>query len=538
MKAPPPLQATEAQLQAILTRIRSGSLQQEDYPILAGALETMCFLSRQLQEKNFSIQRLRQMLFGAGTEKTAAVLNRTPSDPASNATGRGAPKGKRPGHGRRAGAAYWGLKPVKVSHAQLKVGDRCPDCGKGKLYDTARPAVLLHLQAQPIIDGTRWELEKLRCALCGQLFSATPPPEAGEEKYAANVAPMLAVMRYGYGMPMNRIAQLQQDCGVPLPTGTQWELMQEHARELVPLWEEFQRQAADGEVVYNDDTTARILSLEKEIRAAEKLAAQGAPKLRTGIFTTGLLAQRGPHTLALFFSGGQHAGENLQDVLDRRSPGLPPPIQMCDGLSRNRPRTTPTRLANCTAHGRRGFVTVAAAFPQECAHVLDIIRKVYQHDQQCRRHSLSDEQRLRFHQEHSAPLMADLQPWMEGKLQRHEVEPNSSLGEAITYMLKRWGPLTLFLREPGAPLDNNIVERALKTSIRHRNNSLFYKTQNGAHVGDLFMSLTHTCRLARVNPFDYLATLRRHLPQVRDGPAAWMPWNYQTTAATLAASHN
>jgi hypothetical protein len=211
---------------------------------------------------------------------------------------------------------------------------------------------------------------------------------------------------------------------------------------------------------------------------------------------------------------------------------------MCDGLSRNKPCTTPTRLANCTAHGRRNFVAVADAFPQECAYVLETIKQVYRNEAETRRQSFSDQQRLLFHQQHSASLMADLKKWMERKLDRHEVEPNSSLGEAIHYMLKRWDPLTLFLREPGAPLDSNPVERALKTSIRHRNNSLFYKTQNGAHVGDLFMSLIQTCRLALANPFDYLSTLRRNLTHVRDGPAAWMPWNYQATSATLATALN
>ncbi len=75
------------------------------------------------------------------------------------------------------------------------------------------------------------------------------------------------------------------------------------------------------------------------------------------------------------------------------------------------------------------------------------------------------------------------------------MEPNSGLGKAISYMLRQWPALTLFLREPGAPLDNNLCERALKKAILHRKNSLFYKTLNGAEVGDLYMSLIHTCEL-------------------------------------------
>ncbi len=215
--------------------------------------------------------------------------------------------------------------------------------------------MLLHLHAQPIVAGTVYELAKLRCGLCGQLFSAKAPAEAGQEKYDPNVAPTLAVMRYGYGLPTHRLAQMQQDVGVPLPAGTQWELMQAHAQELQPVWEEFLRQAANGELFHNDDTTARILSLEKQIREAEASSTPDA-KQRTGVFTTGIIAKRQERTFALFFSGGQHAGENLQALLERRSPGLATPIQMCDGLSRNQPATAATHMANCNAHSRRGFV--------------------------------------------------------------------------------------------------------------------------------------------------------------------------------------
>lgn len=533
MKEPQRLAADEAQLASVAQRLETRSLEPGDYELLKVVIDTVCYLSRIVQQKATSIQRLLRMIFGARTEKTATVLKRGTADRPTPSAGPGAAKARRKGHGRRAAATYWGAKKVTVAHEQLKPGDVCPGCDDGRLYDTQRPAVLLHLHAQPIVAGTVFELAKLRCALCGQLFSATPPADAGQEKYDLNVAPTLAVMRYGYGMPTNRLAQMQQDVGVPLPAGTQWELMHAHAQELEPVWEEVLRQAANGELFHNDDTTARILSLEKQIREAEAASTPDA-KRRTGVFTTGIIAKRQERTFALFFSGGQHAGENLQALLDRRSPDLATPIQMCDGLSRNKPATAATNMANCNSHGRRGFVTVADAFPDECAHVLETMREVYKYDEQTRREAMSDQQRLLFHQQHSGPLMDALKLWMEEKLEGRHVEPNSSLGEAITYVLKRWERLTLFLRKAGAPLDNNICERLLKMSIRHRNNSLFYKTLNGAHVGDLFMSLIHTCRLARANPFDYLTTLRRHIRRVRDDPAAWLPWNYQATAAALA----
>jgi hypothetical protein len=145
-------------------------------------------------------------------------------------------------------------------------------------------------------------------------------------------------------------------------------------------------------------------------------------------------------------------------------------------------------------------------------------------------------ERLRFHQEHRNPLTHDQHHWFETGLKEKQVEPNSGLGKAISYMLRHWQALTLFLREPGAPLDNNLVERALKKAILHRKNSLFYKTLNGAEVGDLYMSLIHTCELNHVNPFDYLTELQRHAGDIAASPADWMPWNYRATVEALRPS--
>ena len=138
---------------------------------------------------------------------------------------------------------------------------------------------------------------------------------------------------------------------------------------------------------------------------------------------------------------------------------------MCDALSRNVPRLaagTEILLANCLAHGRRQFVDVAENFPSECRYVLEMLGQVYGHDAEAREHGLTPDQRLRLHQQHSTPIMDELHHWLESQLAERRTEPNSGLGQAIGYLLRHWQPLTLFLRQAGAPLDNNIVERALK----------------------------------------------------------------------------
>jgi hypothetical protein len=140
---------------------------------------------------------------------------------------------------------------------------------------------------------------------------------------------------------------------------------------------------------------------------------------------------------------------------------------------------------------------------------------------------MSPKQRLLFHQTNSGSLMEELHCWLRQQFDDQKVEPNSSLGKAISYMLKHWQKLTLFLRVEKAPLDNNICERAIKMAIMHRKNSLFYKTEHGAYIGDLFMSIIHTCNLSKINPLDYLTELRKNSSAVFKTPQQWLPWNYQ-----------
>lgn len=319
------------------------------------------------------------------------------------------------------------------------------------------------------------------------------------------------------GLPFNRLEQLQASLGVPLPASTQWDIVESAADKIHPAFTELQCQAAQGEVVFNDDTVMKLLELMKENKDAS----------RKGMFSSGIVSTVGDQKIALFFTGRKHAGENLKDVLSKRRPGIKPPIQMCDALSRNAPEEFVTLMANCLAHGRRNFVDIVWSFPEDCAYVLEQLKQVYKNDALAKEQNLNPDDRLVFHQQNSKSVMEGLYKWFSSQLAEKKVEPNSGLGKAISYMKNHWNELTLFLREPGAPLDNNICERALKKAILHRKNSLFYKTQHGAYVGDLFMSLIHTCALCEVNPFDYLTQLQKHTSFVFKNPAQWLPWNYK-----------
>ncbi|MCP4237729.1 MAG: IS66 family transposase, partial [Aestuariibacter sp.] len=363
---------------------------------------------------------------------------------------------------------------------------------------------------------------------CGEIFIADTPPGIGEEKYDAASAAMIALLKYGSGMPFNRLEQLQGSCGIPLPASTQWEIAEQMADQIYPVYPELIRQAAQGDVIYNDDTTMKILALMQNINPQDQSE-------RKGIFTTGIVSTVDDQKIALFFTGRKHAGENLAELLQQRHSDRSPPIQMCDALSRNTSDAFKSILANCLAHGRRKFVEVAFNFPEQCRYVIETLAKVYKYDEIAKEQNMSADQRLRFHQSKSGPLMEDLETWLNDQLDQRKVEPNCGLGQAISYMLNHWPALTLFLRIPKAPLDNNICERALKKAILHRKNALFYKTENGARVGDLFMSLIHTCNLAGVNPFDYLTELQKHCADLAQHPERWLPWNYNDPSSSVNA---
>jgi len=529
----PCLDFTLDDLTALLARLRP-TVGDDEYQMLEALVETFGYLTAQLEDQTLTIEDLRQLLGRRTTEKTRRVLTeargqtKPPRPPPGTDTRVAAP----PGHGRNGAAAYAGARQVVVSSGTLHVGDPCPECGTGKVY-VAPPRRLVRIVGQAPLAATVYALEKLRCNLCGERFVADPPAGVGPEKYDASAASMIALLKYGNGVPFHRLAALQGNLEMPLPASTQWEILAETATVLQPAVDELIAQAAQGEVLHNDDTSMRVLALRREIDEAATTASD-----RTGIFTSGIVATRDQQRIALFFTGRQHAGENLATILAQRSPTAPAPIQMSDALARNVPKLPPglaVIAANCLAHGRRQIVQVVTRFPDACEHILDALGEVYGYDAEAARRALSPEDRLRWHQDRSGPVLTSLKDWMTAQFTEHRVEPNSSLGKAMRYLLRHWPKLTRFLEVAGAPIDNNICERALKMAIRNRKNAYFYKTTHGAEVGDLFMSLIHTCELAGANPFEYLTALQQHADVVATHASAWMPWNYREATPARAS---
>ena len=517
------LDLSSADLDALEQRLRE-RLEAQDYEIVQAMIAMIRLLSQAVEQKSTSITRLLKMMFGSGSEKTRQVLDQVleaagiqdedkPADPdTTNTQSTETKKNPKPGHGRNGAAQYRGAQRIKVPLVSPRPGQRCPECGKGKLYAQSEPAVIVRVVGQAPLQARIHELERVRCNLCGKVFTATAPEEARGPKYDQSAGAMVALLKYGTGVPFNRLEGLQDDLGLPLPAATQWEIVEGVANDVHPALRELRRQGAQGEVLHNDDTTMKILELmpgrsrhempaplvSQDARtddtpcemsaptqfemspAAEALAMVAEPDAkispitgseneeptttaaeksptRKGVFTSAIVSRFEGHTIALFATGTRHAGENLERLLELRERERDQAIQMCDALSRNIPKSFRTLVANCMAHGRRRFVDVVDSFPEQCRRVLLTLRDVYHHDAHCHEHGLSPPERMKYHQEHSGPVMQELRAWMEIQLEERLVEPNSGLGEAIRYMLKHWEQLTLFLRVSGAPLDNTMA---------------------------------------------------------------------------------
>jgi len=551
--------ATQGEIEELL-RLAKASFPAAQYDLLERMLATFTYVMMTLQNAKSSIRRLRQMLFGARTEHKRNVLAALAGiECADVAEAAGAalvlqavevveaagtadisarhsrPAAKpRVGHGRIGAGAYEGATLITLDNPDLHSGDCCPGCATGRLYASA-PRTIVKVSGQPPLAATVYKLGRLRCRMCDAVYAAPMPAAlAARPKYDASCASMLAVLRYGYGMPFYRIEALQRSLHVPLPDATQWDIVAAAAAAPRAAVQELIRQAAQAPLLHNDDTPMKVLSLMAERARAE---AQGIEPAAKAINTSGIVAVLEPHDdakprrVVLFFTGHAHAGTNIERILEHRAQALPPPIQMCDALAANVAGECLTLVANCLAHGRRQVADVAEHFPAAARRLIEDLSQVYANDATCRKEAMSAAQRLTFHQEHSKPIMEGLKTWMVAQFAQRLVEPNSGLGKALNYLLRHWDKLTLFLRVAGAPLDNNICEQALKRAILHRKASMFYKTLKGAEIGDTYMSLIHTCGLCGVNPFEYLTALLEHAEAVCRHAAQWLPWNYRAQLA-------
>ena len=558
METPKRLDFTPEQIEELVNRLNSKCLREEDYPLLADLLRAMVWLNFSLQEKQLSIQRLRA-IFGIKTESAKKLMEFAQAT-ASNGSQEGEQKeldgaGSRPEdgetaansseskddlkrdqkdakkkkgkHGHRPSSDYTQAKTIHVAHQTLKRGSQCPSCLKGRLFQLALGTVI-RIVGQPWLQVEIYRPERLRCSLCGEVFTASLPQELVSGSRADSSAKaIVSLLKYRGGVPFYRQEQMQEALGAPVSASEIWEMTEDVADAALPVYAEMCTLASEAELFHNDDTKARVLSIMEERKNKE----EEKKNERTGIFTTAILAVLNTLDvkIALFFTGRNHAGENLDELLTDRSKELPPPIQQCDG-GHNIPKNCSTQVSYCLAHARRKFYELVQVWPAIVVKVIGWFSSIFANDQSA---PVDPDKRLIWHQEKSGPIMSQMYKYLNSLIEQREIEPNSSLGKAIAYLNNHWEGFTLFLKIPGVPLHNNDAERLLKRAVLNRKNAYFYRNETGAKIGDILTSMMETCILNNKNPWNYLIAIQEQQKDVRHNPDRWFPWNFETRLKEL-----
>ncbi|MCB1212965.1 MAG: IS66 family transposase [Chlamydiia bacterium] len=540
MKKPTRLDFSPEEIEALVSRLENQCLEKKDYPLLTEILRAMIWLSFSLKEKELSIKRLRS-IFGIKTESAKKLLefanaessrddsknedvsnNDSNNEQAEKEQNR---PDKKKNHGHRPSSDYTQANIVHVTHQVLKKGDTCPECLKGRLFQL-KSGTVIRIVGQPWLQVDIYKPERFRCSLCGRVFTANLPAECETESRSDHAAKaIVTLLKYRGGVPFYRQEQLQSALGAPISASEIWQMTENVADALHPIYTVLLKKAATADLIHNDDTKAKILSRVKELKEAEE-----TPE-RTGTVTTCILAVLNQSVkIALFFTGWKHAGENLGDILDKRPEDLPKPIQQCDALSHNIPQNQETKVSNCLAHLRRKFYELVSTWEKEVLKILSLFASVFRNDHEAPE---DPKMRLKWHQEKSSPIMNQIKEYCDELISEKKVEPNSSLGKAIAYLNNHWAAFTLFLRIPGVPLTNNADEQLIKRAVLNRKNAYFFKNETGAKIADILMSCIETCVLSNINPYDYFLAVQRYQFDVRKNPDLWLPWLYEARLKDL-----
>ncbi len=502
----------------LLKTLKKHGVPEEDILDTKNLIEWNAWLCDALERGILTIAKLRKLFQIQGTEKSHRHTGQSTDKNSKNN------KAKSNGHGRNSSEAYAGARIEEVSHPTLTPGSTCPAvaCG-GRLYEMTEPGCVVRVTGSPLAMATRYELQKLRCAICETIYTAPLPEGVSDQKYDAGFVSMLMINKYFMSVPLYRQDKLQAYLGMPLPDSTQWDLMFEHQEMLKALYQAFSQDAANGLAMCYDDTSVKILEEIKAKRLAEK-----GQKNKHNTFTTGLVSLHEDHDTYLYMTDNRVAGQFIAEILALRNPELELPIIMCDALAANIPQDIADSLyilCYCLVHARRQFYELPDGYDDLSDEVIGAIGKIYLHEDYAK--SLEPQARLAYHQKHSLPVMNKLKTYLEA--QEEEFEPNGVAGRAIAYVLKRWTNLTVFLEQAHAPLDTNLVERALKLVIQTRKSSMFYKSLNSAAFASYVQSALYSAAQNDVNPYDYMKALIEHTNQVINAPKDWFPWVYQET---------
>lgn len=514
-------------LKALIARVEHAiehelALETEDLRLLLSAIHTLMSVQSKLDDKDITLHKLRKLL---GMIKSSEKRPSTDSDTDSDTGKKKKDSKKKPPRKPKPKST-----PAKTEHHKLEgvqKGDPCPECPKGKL-SKQEPAILLRVTGSAPLEAIKHIAEKLKCTLCDYVVSAPLPKDVlddggARQQYGYSARSVMAIHKHFSGIPYYHQGTLNDLFGWPVTASSIFDQCEYVANDIISVFHEMKRVAANAPLFYIDDTNNRILDSQPEERP--KRNGKGT-QMRSGIYTSGLIAiTETGKKIYLYNTNLGHAGEFLDDILRLRNSGLPPPIIMSDALSRNLPTViTNAIIALCNAHARRLFVDVENNYPEQVKLVLDLYGDVWVNNRESEAFGHNHEARLAYHIEKSLPIMESIKGQCELYLESTPCEEHGGFGKACKYFVKHYEGLTQFCKVPGAPIDNNRMEEGLKIKIRSRKTSHFYKTQTGADVANVLTSVIATTYRNDVNPFHYLNCLQRHNQSVKADPASWLPW--------------
>lgn len=371
---------------------------------------------------------------------------------------------------------------------------------------------------------TRFTKEVLRCNLCGTRISDPHTPQKWDPSARASI-----ILQKTHGMPWHRQEKIQSLYGTPLSDSTAYGVTKDVWDECgYAIFDHLVCKLADCQNIHIDDTGGKIV----DVMIANKDLPKNEQK---DCHTTVFYAEtKEGWRIVLYMTDQKYAGENLTYVLGRRNELYKDRcvrvMKDASGQSKAVVRNNEINVKkivdlNCMTHARRKFDEIKDDFPQECGYFLDQIGKIYHNDDICKKYN--GRQRLKYHKQHSQPLIKNIYKKIHELMRNKRVEPNSSLGKAMQYWLNHKRGLIKFLYRKDCPLDNNVDERAVRPFALQRKNSYFFKTKIGATVGSGLHSLVETCHVNGINAFKYLIWLQDNWVEAQKSPQDYTPFAYQ-----------
>lgn len=431
-------------------------------------------------------------------------------------------------NGKNSFENYKDASTTRLHPENVCSGDECPCCHKGKMYESEDRKLLQFTGNRPV-EVSRYLKTVYRCNNCGYMVANNKNIEKWTNSSRSSI-----ILQRIYGMPFYRLSQIQTLSGVPISCSTLWEQYlytwnEGGAREIFGWLLGTLAECKDFKI---DDTSAKILSVIKDNKL---LKEQGKKKGRSCYSTTICSKTASGEVIILYLTGNKHAGENIGNILKIRQDQTSSITIMRDASSNNNPVLREEEykwllnlitIINCLAHGQRKFVELEQFYPEECGYFLEQTGGIYHNEHQCNNMNLSLEDKLKYHQEHSAKYISNVYNKIDQLFNEKKVEPNSKLGQAIRYWINNKAGLTQFLKVPLESLDNNWAERSLKTLILQRKNSLFFKTIDSAVVHSGMTSIVKTCSENSINAFKYLNWLQDNCTKAKKDPIRYTPFAY------------